>query len=206
MEVKQGKIIALVGAPRSGKSYLTDLLAKHYSAISMHEGEVSDFPKRILEDIEKNIRPLERIIWFRNQAIKRYADALKLKEEGKMIVMDTFWITYQLYIDTLLEGFEKELMLECAALDRKTLPWPDKIIFLRIDEKGIRNFIKKGARTFDQSEDFIKNQALPVNEMHNNFFSKKENLENLFIVNRGDLDFSKLEDLSMLIKRIDDPK
>lgn len=34
-----GKIIAVVGGPRSGKSLLVDRLAKHYEGVAILEGE-----------------------------------------------------------------------------------------------------------------------------------------------------------------------
>ncbi len=197
-----GKIIAIVGGPRSGKSFLADLLAKHYKGVKMLEGEELDIPKRIIENIEKNIRPLERIIWFRNQAIKRYQKALRLKEEGKIVVLDTFWISYQMYIDTLLKGFEKKLLKEFADIEKKILQWPDHVILLKLSESGMRELIKRGGRSFDQSEDFIVNQALPVNKMHDIFFAQSKHAKNLIVIERDNIDFTRPEHLELVTSKI----
>ncbi len=51
----KGRIIAIVGAPRSGKSYLARRLATYFNAELFLEGEEGEFPSRIEEDIAKNI-------------------------------------------------------------------------------------------------------------------------------------------------------
>ncbi len=204
MQKREGKIIAVIGAPRSGKSFLSDLLAKHYNGKIILEGEEMDFPERIREDIEKNIRSLERILWFRNKLVKEYLVARRHKEKGETVILDVFWIGYQLFIDALAHDFENEVLKDMAEIDRKTLNYPDVIIFLSVTEKSIRKFIKLGGRKFDDSEDYVVNQALPVNELYNDFFKKHKKLLNKTIIVQRDLmDFSKPEDLEKIIKQID---
>jgi deoxyadenosine/deoxycytidine kinase len=199
---KQGKIIAIVGAPRSGKSFLARKLATHYNAQLFLEGEESELPLQIKEDIAKNIRPLQRILWFRAMYIKKYLKALKFRKEGYMVILDAFWITPQMFIDTLLEGFERELMWDIAYQDQKLFGWPDLIIFLKISEKSMRKFITLGSRSFDQSEDFILKQALPVNKIHSEFFVK-HHTANVATIERDALDFEKNEDFQLLANKID---
>lgn len=201
MNAKNGIVIAVVGGPRSGKSFLVDLLAKHYGGVAVLEEQ--DFPERICEDIEKNIRPLERIIWFRNKMVKAYFHALEMKSEGKVVVMDTFWVTYQLYIETLTEGFEREVILDIAEIDRLTLQWPDITIFLSHGEQGVRDFIKRGGRLFDQSEEYIQNQALPIHKIHDDFFNRVEVKKKVIKIPRDGMDFSNEKDFKNLLKKID---
>lgn len=199
-----GKIIAIVGGPRSGKSFLVDRLARHYNGIAILEGEEQDFPERIREDIQKNIRPLERIIWFRNKLVKEYLRALKAKQSGKIVVIDNFWISYQLYINALIKDFEGNIIHDLAEIDRLTIEWPDVVIFLSLSEKGIRTFIKQGGREFDQNEDFIQNQALPIHALHNEFFGREDIQARIISVPRDDLDFANERDFQYLVKKIDD--
>lgn len=201
--MKNGKIIAIVGGPRSGKSFLVDRLARHYKGIAILEGEEQDFPERIREDIQKNIRPLERITWFRNKLVKEFFRALKTKREGKIVVIDNFWISYQLYIDALAKDFEGEIIHDLAEIDRLTIEWPDVVIFLSLSEKGIRDFIKRGSREFDQSEDFIQNQALPIHKLHDDFFGREDIQDRVISVPRDKLDFADEKDFQYLVEKID---
>jgi len=201
--MNHGKIIAVVGGPRSGKSFLVSRIAEYYKGIAILEGEESDFPPRIKEDIQENIRPLERIIWFRNKLVNEYLKAIKKKEEGHTVITDNFWISYQLYIDALANDFEGELINDIARIDRKTLLWPDVIILLTLSEEGVRDFIKRGGRQFDQTEEFIQKQALPVHKLHEDFFNRNEMQRNVLIIQRDELDFEKQEDLHSLIEKIE---
>lgn len=202
MKKEIGKIVAIVGAPRSGKSYLARKLAEHFQCRLFLEGEDLDFPARIKEDIKENIRPLERIIWFRNQQVKKICLAAKHRDQGEMVVVDTFWFSYQLYVDALTKGFERKIIKELADIDRKTMPWPDKIIFLDISEKNIRKFISLGGRDFDVSEEFIKHQVVPINKIHRELFGKKIFSDRVIKINRNNLDFNKSKDFNFLLKKI----
>lgn len=197
-----GKVIAVVGGPRSGKSFLVERLAKHYEGVAILEGEEQDFPERIREDIQKNIRPLERIAWFRNKLVREYFRAIEMKREGKIVVIDNFWLSYQLYIDALAKDFEGSIIHDLAEIDRLTIEWSDIVIFLSLSEKGIRDFIKRGGREFDQSEDFIKNQALPIHKLHDAFFSREDIKERVISVQRDNLDFADKKDFSALVEKI----
>lgn len=198
-----GKIIAVVGGPRSGKSFLVGRLAEHFGAMPILEGEEQDFPKEIREDIKQNTRPLERCVWFRNKLVAEYLRACKMKDDGNDVIIDNFWISYQLYIDGIAKGFEAENIHALAKIDREILPWPDLTLYLSLSEKTIREFIRRGNRTFDQSEDFIKNQALPVHKLYTDFFSQKEIKKHVLTISRDHLDFTKEKDFSALIERIE---
>lgn len=199
--MKAGKIIAVVGAPRSGKSFLARKLAEHYDAKLFLEGEEGEFPARIEEDIAQNVRPLERVLWFRTTLVERYLEALKLRDEGHVVILDVFWMSPQMFIDTLLTGFERELMWDVAHQDQKLLGWPDQTVFLKISEEGIRKFVALGDRSFDQSEDFILKQALPVNQMHSEFFAG-QHAKNILTVERDNLDFNKDDDFQSLVDKL----
>lgn len=204
MNKNNGKIIAVVGGPRSGKSFLSGLLAKHYKAKAILEGEEADFPERIREDIEKNIRPLERILWFRNMLARKHLQALKYKQNGKTVILDTFWMSYKLHIDALISGFPKEVIDEVAEIDEQLLSYPDVIIFLNAKKQTILKFIKLGGRKFDNSEEFIMEQALPIQELHQKFFKKHGNpTGKLIVVHRDSLDFAKPADFINIINQIE---
>lgn len=204
--MNKGKVIAVVGGPRSGKSFLVNLLAKHYGVTAILEGEEQDFPERIREDIQQNIRPLERIVWFRNKLVKEYFQALEMKKQEQIVVIDNFWISYQLYIDALAKDFEGQIVHDIALIDRQTLEWPDLIVLLSLSEDGIRDFVKRGGRKFDNNEDFIRNQALPIHKLHNDFFSREDIKGRVILLQRDDLDFSRESDFNDLLEKINDKK
>lgn len=199
---KEGKIIAIVGASRSGKSFIARKLAKEFNAEVFLEGEEGEFPKRIEEDIRENIRPLERILWFRNLLVKQYLQALELKAQGKNVVIDVYWIANSMYFDVLLKDFELELMHEHAAIDFKFLPFPDLVVFLKTSEEKIREFTKLGGRSFDTSEDVIVEQLLPLNEKYNQFFANPPEGMKFITVDRSSKDFDLETDFKELIEDI----
>jgi deoxyadenosine/deoxycytidine kinase len=196
-----GKIIAIVGAPRSGKSFLARKLAHHFNAPVFLEGEEGEFPARIEEDIAQNIRPLERALWFRTTLVERYLKALELRDKGHTVILDVFWVSPHMYIDTLLKGFERDLIWNVARQDERLLGWPDLTIFLKVSEHSIRSFIQKGGRAFDNSEEYIVTQALPVNKAHSDYF-KKRITERVLTIERDELDFELATDFETLIMRI----
>lgn len=200
-----GKIIAIVGGPRSGKSFLAKKLAQHYNAKLFLEGEESDFPERIKEDIAKNIRPLERILWFRNLLVTQYLKAIELRSKGETVILDVFWLGPKLFIDILLkDSFEKEVMRQVLDTDEQTLGMPDVLLHLKISEKKMREFLRLGAREFDQSEEFIKNQALPVAKMWEDFCKNETALKGrVLAIDRSEMDFESETDFLTLTKQID---
>jgi len=66
--------------------------------------------------------------------------------------MDTFWINNNCYINSFFKGFEKQVTTRLGEIDMKIMPYLDIIVFLTQSENGIRNFIKKRERKFDNNE------------------------------------------------------
>jgi deoxyadenosine/deoxycytidine kinase len=196
----EGKIIAVVGAPASGKSFVVKKLAEYFNADAFFEGEVETLPKRIVGNFSQKKRNFETVIWFRNQRVRDFLEAEKLKKKGKNVILDTFWITNQLHINSMLQGFEKELAEQIGRIDNEIMPRPDLIVFLQIDEKNIRDFIKQRGREFDQDEEFIQ-RILSVNKEHEDFF-KKNNFKNILFIRRDEMDFRRESDFQKLIKKI----
>jgi deoxyadenosine/deoxycytidine kinase len=199
---KEGKIIAVVGAPRSGKSFLAKKLADHFKVNVFMEGEESDFPDRIKEDIQKNIRPLERILWFRNMLVQNFAKALEEKEKGKIVIADVFWMSVMAFIPVLTKGFERELCEETLRIDQETLPLPDLVIFLRNNVETTRKFIKAGGREFDNAEGYMDEQVIENQRVHDELFNEGSFKGKLLTINREKLDFDKEGDLGNLLSQI----
>ena len=185
-----GRIIAITGGPRSGKSTLVKLLAKHYGGVAFLEGEEKDFPQRIIEDMKSSSNVLELMLYFRNLAVEQYVQALKLKADGVDCFMDCFWLTNQPYIEAWVsDALEKEILLKLLKLDEEALGWPDKIIVLKNNRDGIMRFNQAGGRDFDSDNSFLERQ-LQVHQMHDSFFESIANKrQEVFMVDRQGLDF-----------------
>ena len=191
-------IISVIGAPGIGKSFLVKKLAKKLEAIPILE-DSNEFPDRIIENFKNNSRLLETILWFINKRIEDIKKSIELKNNGKIIVIDTCFITSELHIITLAEGFEQEILLKLAQFDREFIPKPDIIVFLDASEDTIRKFTKKRGRDYDTNEAYIQ-RNLSIKRAHEEYYN--ENKDSLIYVNRDKLDFKKEEDLQKVIEKI----
>ncbi len=197
----KGKIIAITGGPRTGKSTLVKLLAKKLSAKSFLEGEEKDFPPRIWEDIQTGSRMLELLVWFRNKGVKDYLEAMKIKENGGVVILDAFWATNDVYVDEWIsDQLEKDIMKDLAKTDYATLPWPDLVISLYSNKEKIKEFESLGGRKFELTEQFLQKQA-NLNNTHEKYFRSLKR-SNIKFIDRSNLDYSDPKQLECLIEEI----
>ena len=202
--MRKGKIICVVGAPRTGKSFLVKKLAEYYNAKAFYEGEDADFPDRIKEDIAKNKRPLERILWFRNRLANNYRDALEIKNRGGIVISDIAYFALNFYIDILTKDpFERDVLRELLRFDEKIFGMPDKIIHLVSSEQKIKDFIKIGGREFDVGENYFNEQVLPLQNALREYLRRLEKTGIVVEINRADLDFENKNDFNKIIRRIE---
>ena len=197
-----GMIIAVEGGVRSGKTFLVHRLAERLGAY-VHAELDEAFPERIIEDMKQNIRPFERIVWFRNQIVEQFLDAIQRRANGETVITDGFWVSNLPFLDTLFDDkdqFEKELCETLSELDRALLPWPDKVLFLDVSDDLTRKFVIDGGRDFDSSDRYFNEQILPVKRAMEAFYSRPENQQNLVRINREDLDFDKEEDVETVMR------
>jgi deoxyguanosine kinase len=193
-------IIAVIGGPGVGKSFLVDKLAQYLKAETILEN-VEEIPEKTIENFKKDTGQLETIIWFRNKCIRDMEKALKLKSNGKIVVMDTYLISNELHITTMTSGFEQEILLEQAKFDRKYMPNPDVIVFLDASEDKIRELTLKRGRNFDTNEKFIQ-RNLSIQKAHKDYYNQNKN--SLVYVNRDNLDFEKEEDVKKIVEKIEE--
>lgn len=193
-------IISIIGAPGVGKSFLTERLAKQLDAEFIIE-DIEKVPKRIIENLKNNIRPMETVLWFRNIYIKNIEKAHILKQKGKIVVTDSCLITNELHITTMTVGFKQKIISQQAKFDKKYIPKPDIIIFLDASDKVIKNFTLSRNRDFDTNNDYIK-RNLSISRAHKKYYQKNKN--SLVYINRDSLDFNKKEDLLKVIDKIKD--
>lgn len=198
----QAPIIAIVGAPRTGKSYLAKKLSEQYGAALFLEDDGVGYPQRIQENLAQNIRPLERQLWFRTRCANRHIEAKQLQQQGKASVLDIFWLSAHLYIDALLQGFERELMQDISKQDEQLLGYPDVVIYLKQSEEGTKDFLQQGGRIFDISDTYYKEVILPAQQSHESYFSEHGRKMNLITVDRTGVDFGEPQTLQAIIHQI----
>ncbi len=191
-------IIAVIGAPGVGKTFLVKKLAHYLKAETILEN-VDEMPTQIIENFKENIRQMETILWFRNKCIKDIEEALKLKSQGKIVVMDTYLISNELHITTMTAGFEQEILLEQAHFDRKYIPKPDVVLFLDASESKIKELTLQRGRDFDTTEKFIQ-RNLSIRKAHQDYYHKNKN--SLIYINRDTMDFENLEDIKHIVDEI----
>lgn len=199
-QTKPGFIVAICGGPGTGKSSLVRKLVDHYQAIPIFEGEEMDFPERIKDNLKNDINHLESRLYFRNLLVRMHLEAIKHKEAGKLVIMDTFWLTNLVYVETWLEeGLAKDLMREIYELDHKFLIMPDLMIILQASRERVKDFMIRRGRSFETSENII-NRFIKAGEAHHEFF---KNHDNVMFVDRSDLDFSNQDHFSKITEIID---
>lgn len=200
IKIKQGFIVAICGGPGTGKSTLVKKLVKHYQAVPIFEGEEKDFPQRLKDNLKNNENHLEIMIYFRNLLTRMHLEATKHKAEGKLVIMDTFWLTNDIYANTWLENdFQKELMQEVSKLDSLFLDMPDLIICLQAGKELVKNFMTNRGRSFEGSSD-VMDRFVAAGEAHYDFF---KTYKNTIFVNRSELDFYDHEHFSKITEIID---
>lgn len=191
-------IISIIGAPGVGKTFLTKKLAEYLHAEVILEKD-NEIPKRVIESLENNIRPIETVLWFRNKLIKNIGRAISMKRSGKTVIMDSCLITNELHIKIMTPGYERKILLEQADLDKKYIPNPDVIIFLNASAKTIKNFTLKRGRSFDTSKTYLKRNQL-IRRTHQEYY--KKNKDSMIYINRDKLDFNKKDDLIKVINKV----
>jgi len=198
--IKPGFIVAICGGPGTGKSNLVKRLVEHYQAVPVFEGEEKDFPQRIKDNLKNNINQLENRLYFRNLLVRMHLEAIKHKEDGKLVIMDTFWLTNLVYVEEWLEeGLAKDLMREIYELDHNFLTLPDLMIILQANKERVKDFTIKRGRDFEISDSVI-NRFIKAGEAHYNFF---KNNDNAVFIDRSDLDFSNQDHFSKITEIID---
>lgn len=172
MDTLQGRIIAILGAPAAGKSYLIRRLRAEYPVESIMEGEEDDLPAYVKRNLKENINGLQTNLFFHTLCIGQYLESVKLRDEGKLVLLDAMWFSNFFYLaEQLPDPDDLKLMRELIRLTIPTLSSPDTIVYLRCPDAVIRQRLIGRNRSFEQN---FLDFAFAVNREHEAFFSSPQ--------------------------------
>lgn len=165
---KKGILISAMGLPSVGKSSVIKELGKLLGCKTFLEPEESYWGRAIRDREINTIHPSNYFtgnMFFRSMRVPYYFEAQRLVLKGELVLLDTFYdkLTY-LYMDDK-ENFNwlfdhtndyYQCLKDIARLDYITLPDADYLIFIDIDEKDWKKFLKRRGRDLDKNNDFLK--------------------------------------------------
>lgn len=174
---QKGKIIAIGGAQGSGKSTLVrKLLERRPGFTGLYEGE--KFPDFVTEAFEIPEKRLRAFLYFHNHWLKQYVEAERIRKEGGIAILDTYWLSNLFYLDTLKDKVDQNLISDLFIHTSRILNAPDGIIYLEVDKstmtERIRQRAKYGARNWEEGNEWL-DEAMMVKQRHSEFFNSKSN-------------------------------
>jgi len=194
--------IAIAGNIGSGKTTLTELLAKHFSW-EPHYESVDDNPyiNSFYEDMQRWSFNLQ--IYFLNT---RFKQVVNIRKSGKQVVQDrTIYedahiFAPNLHSMSLMSTRDFENYSSLFELISSLIQPPDLLIYLRASVPVLVRQIQKRGREYENAIrlDYLKN----LNERYEEWI-KGYNLGKLLIIDVDNINFSEnAEDLGTVIERI----
>jgi deoxyadenosine/deoxycytidine kinase len=196
--MNKGKIIAIIGAQRTGKSYLCEKLSKKLGYEFHLEGENGTFPEWLAEDIKNTTNTLRRVYWFRNKLVQSFLESKTKAESGNNILLDVVYTDVEAHASILLSGNDLEVVRETLEMDTNNLGYPDYIIYLKNDEENTKRYISLGGRSFDLHDEYFTDYVLPTQRRFEELIDKFPTTVRMLRLDRSKLDFDKEEDLEIV--------
>lgn len=196
-----GKIVAIIGPMRCGKSYLTKKLAEHYGVPYFLEGEEADMPASIIEDMRKNTHPVERFRYFRDISVANHIAAEKLVAHAPIVFIDTFWFNNAPWIGIYdASDEERAVMRGIFASDAASLPRPAFAVYLKANVETSKRLAALGGRTFEED---LEEQMIKLKSAYGSFMVSSAPDFPFTEIDRSGLDFDRPEDLRLVVEKID---
>ena len=148
-------------------------------------------PPEIVDEINASQESLRIQVWFRNQRIQAAMKARELSKYGN-VILDTCFITSEVHINRMEDGFDKDLAMEMFKNDLNALKLPDVVLGLMCSEEQMYRFYKKRNADDEQSED-IFNHYKELRKLYLKLYKKypkiiKLSTEGLEFHNNQDVD------------------
>ena len=195
--------IAVAGNIGSGKSTLTQLLAKHYGWEARYEAvEHNPYLEDYYRDIHRWSFNLE--VYFLKE---RFRDLIDISQSDKTIIQDrTIYEGVYVFMQNNramghLTERDYETYMELFEQMMSVVRQPDLMIYLKASVPHLVGNIQKRGRNYEQSIqlEYLEN----LNRRYDDFIYNKYN-GRVMIIQKDDLDFlNNSKDLANIIDRID---
>lgn len=195
--------IGIAGNIGSGKTSLTQLLAKHYKWHAFYES-VDDNP--YLDDFYRDMKrwSFNLQIYFLNSRFRQVLEIRNSKMnviQDRTIYEDAYIFAPNLHDMGLMETRDFKNYLDLFKLMTSLIQPPDLLIYLKASVPTLVNQIQKRGRDFESSIsiEYLKN----LNDRYDKWI-ENYNLGELLIIDTDKLDFvENPDDLSIVIDKID---
>jgi deoxyadenosine/deoxycytidine kinase len=194
--------IAIGGNIGSGKTTLTRSLSKHYGWKPLFEDvETNPYLQSFYEDMQRWSFNLQ--VYFLNS---RFRQVVEIRRSGKNVIQDrsiyedAYIFAPNLHAMNLMTTRDFENYISLFELMSSFIQAPDLLIYLRASVPTLVEQIQTRGRDYEESIrlDYLKS----LNERYEAWISKYKQGK-LIIFNVDNLDFTKPEDLSVVIEKID---
>lgn len=194
--------IAIAGNIGSGKTTLTRKLSKHYKWKAHYEDvDHNPYLQSFYEDMQRWSFNLQ--VYFLNSRFRQVVD---IRRSGKKVIQDrtiyedAYIFATNLHAMNLMSTRDFENYISLFELMSSFIQPPDLLIYLRASVSTLVEQIQKRGRDYEESIrlDYLK----LLNQRYETWISNYK-LGKLLIVDVDTLDFTKPEDISVVIEKID---
>ncbi len=194
--------IAIAGNIGSGKTTLTNKLSKHYGWKAHYEDvDHNPYLQSFYEDMQRWSFNLQ--VYFLNSRFRQVVD---IRQSGKKVIQDrtiyedAYIFATNLHAMNLMSTRDFENYISLFELMSSFIQPPDLLIYLRASVSTLVEQIQKRGREYEESIrlDYLK----LLNERYETWIQGYK-LGKLLIINVDTLDFTKPEDISVVIEKID---
>ncbi len=194
--------IAIAGNIGSGKTTLTKILSKHYGWKAHYEDvDHNPYLQSFYDDMQRWSFNLQ--VYFLNS---RFRQVVEIRRGNKNVIQDrsiyedAYIFAPNLHDMNLMSTRDFENYSSLFELMSSFIQPPDLLIYLRASVSTLVEQIQKRGREYEESIrlDYLK----LLNERYEAWISKYKQGK-LLIINVDRLDFSKPEDIGVVIEKID---
>ncbi len=194
--------IAIAGNIGSGKTTLTKILSKHYGWKAHYEDvDHNPYLQSFYDDMQRWSFNLQ--VYFLNS---RFRQVVEIRRGNKNVIQDrsiyedAYIFAPNLHDMNLMSTRDFENYSSLFELMSSFIQPPDLLIYLRASVSTLVEQIQKRGRDYEESIrlDYLK----LLNERYEAWISKYKQGK-LLIINVDELDFSKPEDIGVVIEKID---
>jgi len=193
--------VAIAGNIGSGKTTLTRLMAKHFGWKPQYEDvENNPYLHSFYEDMQRWSFNLQ--VYFLNS---RFRQVVEIRKSGKNVIQDrtiyedAYIFAPNLHAMNLMSTRDYENYASLFELMSSFLQPPDLLIYLRASVSTLVEQIQSRGREYEESIrlDYLK----LLNERYEAWITKYSSGK-LLIINSDNTDFTKPEDLSVVIDKV----